>query len=155
VRRWLLYAGIFAGALLLGGERLRGRDVAKLSPVEVLYMDIQNGTICLKTDTGNVGLGENVTQALENMKKTTPGTVFLETADYLLVTEKAADLIGQLRQHLRPNCGVCIAEGEIQLEKIAEYLNAHEPEVSLQELRTGSKELPVLTMEKGRAELVQ
>lgn len=154
MKRWLLYALLFLGALIWSGKPFCGTDVAKLSPVEVLSVDVHQGDIRLQTDTGNVGIGETVTQALEDMKKTTPGTVFLETADYLLVTEKSEPLIEQLRPYLRPNCSVCLAKGELKMEKVADYLNAHEPGISLQDLRTGNKKLPTLTTEKGRLKLV-
>jgi len=130
-------------------------DVGKLEPVELLYIYKEGESIVTQTDTGSEGVGENLFDALQNMKETSTGTIFLETADSLLVTLDTQTLLPELLEYLRPACRVCLANGELELEKTARFLNAHKPQTTLLDVKKGSVYLGTLKQEGERLRLVQ
>lgn len=155
MRRWTLYA---LGLVLVGFSAcmpFHRTDIAELKPVELICVSRAEGQVRIETDTGDWGTGPTVEAALEHLKATTAGDVFLETADHLLVCEGAQDLIEELAAYLRPACSLCRLEGTVSLEDAAAYLNAHQSEVSLQDRRSGDRRVPVLQVTEGRMELVQ
>lgn len=154
MKRWVLYIIVYALAALLGGNLFQGTDVAKLSPVEAVWVSAKAGQVQIETDMGDVGVGSNAKQALENMKATAQGQVFLETADYLIVERGNEGLISQLQEILRPTCGVCVAAEKPDLQQAAEFLNAHEPDVTMKKLKSREVILPILENKGGRLELV-
>lgn len=155
MRRWLIYLVIFAAVAALDTSVFHGTDVAKLLPVEVVRISRENGQIVLETDTGDLGSGTDLKEALSELKATTAGNVFLETADYLIVAPGCTDLLAQLKICLRPSCGICLEDEEADLEKAAKFLNVHEPKVTLQDWYSGISELPVLTVRGEQMKLVQ
>ncbi len=86
-RRWVIAGLVLAG--LLTKTPQYGTDVARLLPIEVIQMEKRGNRIYLYTDTEAQGAGATIQEAVENMKQTAPGTVFLETADYLLVDRES------------------------------------------------------------------
>ena len=155
MKRWTLYIIVYALAALLGGNLFRGTDVAKLSPVEAVWVSAKAGRVQIETDMGDVGVGSNATKALENMKATAQGQIFLETADYLIVEQGNESLITQMQKILRPTCSVCVAAEKPDLRQAAVFLNAHEPEVTMKLLKSKDEILPVLENKGGRLELVE
>ncbi len=155
MKRWTLYIIVYAFAALLGGSLFQGTDVAELSPVEVVWISAKGGEVQMETDTGDMGVGRNAAQALEDMKATAQGRVFLETADYLIVEHGNERLIPQLQEILRPNCSVCVATEKPDLKQAAEFLNTHEPDIDMRRLRYQGGSLPLLQNKGGRLELVE
>ena len=147
MKRWLAYT---AALILLAVFPLQGTDVGKLAPVEAVWLTEQNGQIYLQTDTGDVGRGEDVRSALQNMKATAYGTIFLDTADYLIVQEGKETLLQQVYDVLRPSCMVCSAAKIPDLERAVEFLAAHEPEITLRAYRVTHNSIPKLTEQEGR-----
>lgn len=155
MKRWMLYIIVYALAAFLGGNLFHGTDVAKLSPVEAVWISAKGGTVRMETDMGDVGLGSNAAQALEDMKATAQGQVFLETADYLIVERGNESLVSQLQEILRPNCCVCVAAEKPDLKQAAQFLNTHEPDINMRDLRIREESLPLLQNRGGRLELVE
>ena len=150
MKRWMwILCGILVFQLL--GET--GTQVENLKPVQLLYGSREADKIILKTDTGDMGSGESLQEALANMQKTASGRIFLETADLLLLSESSADLLPELRTVLRPAVRVCIANQEPDLKAAAEYLSYHEPETILGQLRSRKYPLPELILKEGGMEL--
>lgn len=147
MKRWLAYT---AALILFAVFPLQGTDVGKLAPVEAVWLTEQNGQIYLQTDTGDTGRGENVESALRNMKAAAHGTVFLDTADYLIVQEGKEMLLQKVYDVLRPSCMVCSAAKIPDLERAVEFLAAHEPEITLRAYRVTQNSLPKLTEQEGR-----
>lgn len=150
MKRWILLA--IAAAVVVSGPSAGGRDVARLLPVELLYIYRSGDQILVETDTGDLGTGGDLTAALEDLKASASAEIFLETADYLVVTEQTKDLIPQLWNILRPATEVCL--GIRANAKAAEFLTAHRPGVTLNDMRAGVTELPVLIQTEGRYHLV-
>ena len=155
MKYWAWYIGVVVLVAILGWMPFQGTDVARLQPVELISVSQAKSQILVETDTGDSGQGQTLELALEDLYDSTPGEIFLETAEYLLITPEAQPLLPELTQTLRPSCKVCLREGEVDLEEAAAYLSVHEPELTLQDYRTGEKDIPKLKMEGERGQLVQ
>ena len=154
MKRWLYpLVGLLAIAFLSGKGTSR-TDVAKLRPVEVVVVTCSEKIIKIQTDTGDVGVGEDLTQAVEQLKTTTPAEIFLETAEYLLISEECRSMVPELMEYLRPSCSVCILEGEPEMDNVGTFLKIHGLEVTLTEYKAGLCDLQTLREKEGRLELV-
>ena len=94
---------VFLYILILGAlffVPLKRVEIAKLEPVQGVWMYEEDGRIVLETDTKDKGVGTTAKEALENMKKQSSGIIYLDTAQYLLVTN-AEEQISTLKQHLK------------------------------------------------------
>lgn len=150
MKRWSILALIAAAVLMLFPRHTS--DIGELLPVELLYVDRDESGIWVETDTGETGRGESLTRALEDLKATAPGTLFLETADYLIVTRQSAELLPQLRKILRPATQVCL--GVNTDAGAAAFLSAHKPGILLKDVRSPEQKLPVLMGTEERYRLV-
>lgn len=151
MKQWPVMAA--AAVLLLAFSPFRGTDVGRLRPAQWVYLSREEDTVSLETDTGDRGAGADALSALEDLRKTAPGELFLETADYVLVSREALGDLPQLGSVLRSGVEVCLAEGKPG-ETTAAYLRAHNPGLTLREYFMGEGELPVLAGEEGRWMLV-
>lgn len=155
MKRWIWYLAALLCVAILGWMPFHGTDVAELQPVELLRVSVRQGYVLVETDTGDFGIGNSPESAFADLMKSTPGDVFLETADHLILAPEAVMLLPELMEYLRPACNLCVEQGEADLEKATAFLNAHQPEVTLQDHRAGEERLPVLVTEEGRMYLVQ
>lgn len=147
MRRWILYAAVVL--LLLALAPVEKTDIGQLIPVELLYVYKEEGKTVAETDTGCLGRGANLEKAIEDLHATAEGELFLETADYLIVTKDTQALIPELGAYLRPGTQVCLG---INMDaQAAAYLAAHSPQVTMNDIRAGKETLPVLVkIEEGR-----
>lgn len=155
MKRWLWWVVALAAVFLAGKLPFSGTDVAKLQPVRLIRVSVADGELLVSTDTGDMGKGTGLEEAFADMKKTSSGEIFLETADHLLVDPALQGLLPELAAYLRPGCGVCIAYKAHDLEAAAEYLAAHPSDVTLGDCRAEKKRPPLLIAREGRMELVQ
>ena len=118
--RVLIYGIILALLLLVPVQRL---DVAKLEPVQTVAIYTEPGSVVLETDTHNIGKGNSVTTALENLEKTTPGVIYLDTAEYLLVSPGAVSYVDGLRQYLSPSVRVSMWDEKGKVDMAAKFLS--------------------------------
>lgn len=146
MKRILIYIAALAAALLVPIE---GTDVGELQPVGVIQLYKEEDTVVIVTDTGDSGRGKTVEAAFENLEETTAGIIFLDTADYLLLSEGATVEAMELEGYLKPSVRVCMAEKEIDPAQAAEYLAVHRPAVRLKE-RGALLNAGKLTMENDR-----
>ena len=146
MKRILLYVAALA-LLVLGGQ---GTDIGRLRPVELVQVMEQNGLLILETDTGDRGWGLTVDQAVGKLKETTPGLIYLDTADYLLLEEGMEKYLPQLRKHLKKGTEMAYAPKGIDLIEVVEYLSVHKPSRTI-----GKWEKPAerLFMEGGKINL--
>lgn len=151
MKRWVVYIVV---VLLFVVTPFRGTDIAKLAPVEVVWLTEKGGQVYLETDTGDKGWGADVQSALEDMKAAAPGSIFLETADYLIVERGREVLLEQTYDVLRPSCMVCTAEKMPDMETVAVYLSAHEPQTTLRQWQVEQPSLSVLREQQGRYEWI-
>ena len=126
--------------LILGGK---GTDIGQLRPVEVVQLYAKGNLLFLKTDTGDVGWGVTVEEAVKKLKETTPGKIYLDTADYLLLEEGVDECLPQLKRYLKKHTKVVCGPEGLNLEETAAYLRIHRPSGSL-----GNTEKPQERVEK-------
>ena len=146
--RIAVYGVLIAAALMIPTKPL---ELGKLKPVEVIQIDHQGDLIQIKTDTGDSGQGKTVELAIRDLQETTAGTVYLDTAEYVLVPKDESG-VEQMSPYLKNGVRLCQWEGEIKLDEVAEYLDVHNPKMKLKGYRLGM-ELEVLKAEKGRIRL--
>ena len=146
MKKILIYMLLLAAVVLIP---VKGTDIGKLIPVEVVQVVANGETVVITTDMGETGMGIDVTSAAENLKATTAGIVFLDTADYLLVNEAAKDEAAELKEYLKPSVSVCGVEGEIDMKEAAAFLNVHRPVCKLRDVSEVELQ-EVLVMEEGR-----
>lgn len=155
MKHWWIYIVLYGAVCMFGLSPFAGTDVAMLDPVEVVWVEEKNGEICIETDCGTLGLGKTIQEALQNLHDTASGTVFLDTADYLLVKKGNEQFIIEMQTVLRPSCMVCIAERKPELSEAAEFLHTHKPVIRLKNVSDEMGALPLLDVQKGRLILVE
>lgn len=138
--KYLLYIVIIAVAISIPLER---QDVAKLKPVELVSVYTEKDRVVLTTDTEDIGIGKTLSQAYENLELTTPGVIYLDTAQYLLITEDALHLIPELTGYLKEDVSVCLQDGVLDPEMAAKYLSE---QANLPKLKTWEEgvHMPIL-----------
>lgn len=154
MKRWSLLALIVLLVIVFADRLFLGSDVAQLQPVEVIRVSVQQEKITVETDTGELGEGSDLKEAFENLKEHAVGEIFLETADYLIVTAESEGLIEELSAYLRPTCYVCMESDPTDMEKAAQFLDAHKPGKTLLDCRSQKGKIPLLITEEGGMRLV-
>ena len=144
----VIYGVLIAVALMIPTKPL---ELGKLKPVEVIQIIHSEELIQIKTDTGDSGKGKTVELAIQDLQKTTAGTVYLDTAEYVLVAKDQAVAEGML-PYLKETVRLCQWEGEMKLDEVAEYLDAHSPKMKLKDYRAGML-LEILKEENGSIRL--
>ena len=150
MKKWIVY--VLTLAVLLFPSQ-KGTELGKLRPVELIYASMEGETLLLRTDTGDLGVGYNLRQAEDELKNTAQGVVFMDTADYLIVTGETEALIPEFIKRMRPSAEVCRSNDPLDPAKAAEFLSAHPGKVTLQDCRAGEIGLPRLHVKKGRFHL--
>lgn len=107
-------------------------DVAKLQPVQTVALYVHKDAVYLETDTGITGRGANVQDALDDLEKATPGVIYLDTAEYLLITEQSAHLVCEIQQYLHPDVKVSMWDKKGAVEDASKHLGVRNdlPELS-------------------------
>ena len=141
MKRIILYIGILAALLAAPVERA---DVGKLRPVQAVYIYKEKDWFVLETDTDDLGIGATAEQALRNLKDTTAGIIYLDTAEYLLLSKDAQEAAEELREELKDSVRLCLMAQKVDMKEAAKYLSAHGDLPKLESWKTG-QELPVIS----------
>lgn len=154
MKKWFWWLG--ALALVWVAPRLNhpAVDLGNLTPVEVIALNVENGQVEIRTDTGDVGQGDDLAQAVENLKAQAPRALFLESGDKLLVSGEVEGLWQEIFGLFRPNCQICLAEENLDLDLAGAYLNAHPVPQTLGNLRGTGVIKYQLEIKEGRGRLV-
>lgn len=131
--RKVLYGVILALLFLVPVERT---DVAKLLPIRAVAIYTEGTQVVLETDTRHKGMGADAQQALENLKENTAAVVYLDTAEYVLVSQGAEDYVEQIADDLKPSVKVAICNAAGCVEEIASYLDVHDGVTELRRWQT-------------------
>ena len=131
--RKVVYIAILSLLFFAPLERV---DVSKLLPIRAVAVYTQGEEVVLETDTEHKGTGRDALQALKNLKEETPAVVYLDTAEYLLVSQEAEIYIPQLSDWLKPSVKVSICDVREQVKEAAEYLDVHGGVTELRHWRT-------------------
>ena len=155
MKKWIF---IFAALVLVAAVGIRsspGTDVAQLRPVQSVRLSSFNGYITMETDTGAWGMGGDLAAAVSNMNDTATGQMFLDTAEYLVISEDLLYLLPAMADHVRPSCGICVEEGQPDMSQVSAFLQTHTPTITLQEYLAGMTDLPTLLTTQEGMRLVQ
>ncbi|MBQ6839873.1 MAG: hypothetical protein IJO45_04190 [Oscillospiraceae bacterium] len=155
MKKWSVYLLLLAVIPVLSFGGLGGEDVGKLCPVQAVMIRRENDGLRIITDGGQSGWGEDVSSAMEDLKKTASANVFLDTADYLLLKPGTEVWLKELKHHLRPSCSVCYASGALDLVEAAAYLQIHQPSLTLTQYEAGQRDFSTLVYQEGRMALVR
>ena len=136
----VIYGILIAAAMLVPTRPL---ELGKLKPVEVIKIDVQGEMIRIETDTGDTGSAATLKSALQDLKATAPGIIYLDTAEYMLLPKGKEALLAQVRPYLKDSVQICCWEGEIDMKEVAAFLNAHSPENELKQYQKG---MPIKTL---------
>lgn len=139
--------------LLLTLAPVKGADIGSLHPVEILKIYEENREVYVQTDTGDWGKGATGQAALEHLKETTAGTIYLDTAKYLLLEEGTEAVAEEIRPLLKKSVRLCNADQGVDLEEVASFLSVHGTLPQMEEWNTGD-DLPQLTMVEKRLKLL-
>lgn len=142
MKHWRIYLAAAAVVILL--PRGQEMDIGKLQPVELIHIYKETNAVVVRSDAGDLGIGNTLPLALEDMKQTATGEVFLETIDYVLISEDMKAAIPELQDVIRPAAHILVASGRINPKDAGEYLNIHPTEVTLKDCMMGSAILPKL-----------
>ena len=66
-----------------------GTDAAKLLPAQVLMIAQKDGRITVESDNGASGSGATLPDALAAMREGAEGTLFLDTAEHIILLQSA------------------------------------------------------------------
>lgn len=142
-----LMMGLAVAAVLLFPSR-EGTELGKLLPVELISVSREESRILVRTDTGSRGEGASFQEAVEELGLHAPGTVCLDTADYVILDPKVP--WQELTPILRPSTEVCYGENVEDLAEAAAYLRIHSPDASLRDLRGGWGKIRELRWNEGQ-----
>jgi hypothetical protein len=132
-----------------------GTDVAKLHPIEVLIVQRNNDILSISTDSGITGFGEDVPQALSDIKLVAAGEVFLETANYVLLSPDCSDVIDSFFAYIRPACQIYLFEGEGDWYQVSKYLESHPSNATLLACKRGEAYVPKIIVQEGEFRLAE
>ena len=122
---WLLAA---ASAVCLCMLPRTGTDAAKLLPAQVLVIGAGDGAITVEADNGAAGSGPTLAAALADMAECAEGTLFLDTAEHIVLLQSAGALLPAAAQQpqFRPAAKLYLARlPELHAAEAVEFLQAH------------------------------
>lgn len=141
MKRIIIYIVILAAVI---AAPVKQQNIGKMKPVQVVSVYKENDWIVVETDTEDRGMGGTVKQALQNLKDTANGIIYVDTAEYLLLSKDVLDIVEELRQELKPSVRLCIAARIETLSETAKYLDAQGGLPKLRNWKNG-QELPILS----------
>ena len=125
--------------LALTAAPVKPLELAKLEPVQTVSVDYAQKQIILQTDTGSKGVGDTIEAAIDDLEEGTPGVIYLDTAQYLLLTKDAIPYILGIENHLRNSVRLCLWDGKGSLEMADKYLSVKNDLPLLKSLITNGK----------------
>ena len=138
--KWMLYIMLAALALAVP---VRRADVGKLRPVEVIAVGGSEVHCIIRTDKGDRGVGATLEEAAANLRDTAPGLIYLDTAEYLLITGNALHLMPEITKYLKGDISVCLQDGPLDPSLAVNYLAEQTNLPKLRSWKKGSN-MPIL-----------
>lgn len=116
-------------------------DIAELLPVEAVAVYTDGIQMVLETDTQNIGRGGTIEQALSDLKEKASAVIYLDTAEYLLVSEDAKFALEDLAKFLKPTVKVSDCDVRGRVKEASEYLRVHPKYKTLKDVLSEQKEI--------------
>lgn len=151
MKRILVYLLITAALALVPLERT---DVADLRPVQTVALYKTPEGYRIETDTQDVGSGKTVDSAYQDLLDTTSGIIYLDTADFLLISEAALPGLQDMDKYLKNGVKACSVIGEGDLKAVSKFLSVQTGLRPFSAVRSGD-ELPVLDCRTDRIKFLQ
>lgn len=120
--RGVLYAMIISGLFFVP---LRRVNIADLLPVQALSVQWSGSSYILETDLGQKGSGETIKAAIQNLKRNSTGVIYLDTIEYLFITDGTENVVREMRKHLKGSTQVYVGNGKENIADVAQYLSVH------------------------------
>ena len=133
-----LYIVILALLALAPVQRL---DVAELEPVQTVALSVADNMLVIETDTKNTGRGKDLPAAINDLESNTPGVIYLDTAQYLLITEAVQGYAQELEAYLRNSVKVSLWDGKGSVEDAAKFLAVSDDLPTLRHWNRDAKKL--------------
>lgn len=146
MKRFLLYGLLLAAVLVIP---MKPTDVGKLQPIQTVAVYPSEGGYIIETDSGDVGVGTTIAQAFENLKDTTAGVVYLDTAEFLLIGAGAENAVEELQAVLKDSVELYQVQGRPDLKNASRFLSVHGKGPTFKSWEKGTK-LPVLVYKNDR-----
>ena len=111
-----------------------GTDAAKLLPAQVLGIAQEEGQITVESDNGVSGSGATLPDALASMRENAEGTLFLDTAEHIVLLQSAQALLpaAARQRQFRPAAKLYLADMNVlAAEDCEDFLQAHPGSVTL------------------------
>ena len=127
----------FAVLAAAGWLPFENHDVAELSPVETLLADFDETGVTLTGDGGQQGSGATWEQAVADLKNSSKGVAFLETAQKILLSgdlPRALETVSSAVD-LRPAAELFTVDVAGDVKALGEYLQTRTSPVTLARLR--------------------
>ena len=134
MKKWLFLTAVLIAVAVLSRRPHPARDVAKLEPIQTLYVYRNGAELTIETDTGAKGTGKNLTEAAAAMKANASAELFLDTAEFLILAPEVF-ITEEFHTLLRPTCKVTITTTAPDLQAASAYLTIHSPPMTLSEVR--------------------
>ena len=128
---WLLAA---ASAVCLCMLPRTGMDAAKLLPAQVLVIGAGDGVVTVEADNGAAGSGPTLAAALADMAECAEGTLFLDTAEHIVLLRPTQALLEQAitQPSFRPAAKLYVSRAEkSDAFALVEFLRAHPGKLTL------------------------
>ena len=156
-RLWAFFAALAVCTIFAGLDEGDTHDAAALVPMQALVIDAKDGTVFVTADTGDVGWGGNLEEALSDLQSGCAGALFAQTAEHVIVTSRAWYLAPQVcvSRQLRPAAKLYRAMEEVEApEEALRFLQAHPGNLTLSHARAALLEsreeaAPVLLQTEG------
>lgn len=134
MKKWLFLTAVLIAVAVLSHRPHPARDVAKLEPIQTLYVYIDGTELSIETDTGARGTGKTLTEAAAAMKANASAELFLDTAEFLILAPEVS-ITEEFHTLLSPTCKVTITTTTPDLQTISDYLTTHSPQTTLSDVR--------------------
>ena len=141
MKRIIIYIVILAAVI---AAPVKQQNIGTMKPVRVVSVYKEDDWTIVETDTEDRGIGGTVEQAVQNLKDTANGIIYLDTAEYLLLSKDVLDVVEEIRQELKPSARLCMVTRVGDLSEAAKYLDVHGELPKLKNWKNG-QELPLLS----------
>ena len=115
-----------------------GTDAAKLLPAQILVVAQEEGQVVVNSDNGVSGAGATLSDALDAMRQSADGTLFLDTAEHIVLLQSAQALLPAVawQPQLRPAAKLYLARVNVlSAEDCVDFLRAHSGKTTLADVR--------------------
>ena len=134
MKKWLYPAAILATIGILSRLPHPAKDITALKPVRAVSLSLDGEQLQIETDTGDSGSGATLTDAYGDMKSKADGEIFLDTAEFLILSPDVP-ITADFYEIFRPTCKLVIFNTQPDLETISDYLAIHTPKTTLAHMR--------------------